>query len=314
MRATILICTYNRRGLLERTLRSLNAATRPKGWELQILVVANACSDGTHVLLERYREAATEKSWLPLSWFAQPVPGKSHSLNSAMTRLSGDLVAFVDDDHRVDAGYLQAVCKASETYPEADLFCGRILPDWSGSEPAWVYDRGPYRIYPLPVPRFDLGPAPLLLDGTTGIPGGGNLAIRTQLLPTVGSFNSGHGPTGHDLGGAEDLEWIRRALRLGARMQYVPAMLQYHYVDPGRLTLGYLIRKAYKRSASMMQFSQTPDARNGLPLYMYRKAVNYLLLGLTSFSRSARRYYLVRLAASLGEIKGFLDVSRSAED
>ena len=126
-----------------------------------MLVAANACTDRTHALLDRYiRDAAgspTGGGKLPLRWVAEPRAGKSHALNCAIPLLVSDLVAFVDDDHRVDAGYLENVCKAAADYPEADILCGRILPDWDGSEPAWVHDEGPYRIYPLPVPRYDLG-------------------------------------------------------------------------------------------------------------------------------------------------------------
>jgi hypothetical protein len=60
------------------------------------------------------------------------------------------MVAFVDDDHRGNAGYLEAMYEAAETWPEADLFCGRILPDSDGSEPAWVHDRGPCNRHPAP--------------------------------------------------------------------------------------------------------------------------------------------------------------------
>ena len=50
---TVLICTHNRVTLLARVLDSLNCAKRPQGGA-EILVVANACTDGTHALLEAY--------------------------------------------------------------------------------------------------------------------------------------------------------------------------------------------------------------------------------------------------------------------
>ena len=59
------------------------------------------------------------------------------------------------------------------SYPDADIFCGRILPDWDGTEPAWVHDTGEYRIYPLPVPRYDLGDATNAVAGGKGHPRGG---------------------------------------------------------------------------------------------------------------------------------------------
>ena len=304
---TILICTHNRVTLLERTLDSLNAALRLPDWRIDILVVANACSDETHVFLERYRGQADARDWLLLNWFAEPVPGKSNALNSAMRHLVSDIVAFVDDDHRVAAEYLWAICHAVEACPKSDLFCGRILPDWDGSEPAWVHDTGPYRIYPLPVPRYDLGDEPSDLDGNGAIPGGGNLFLRTPWLTKVGEFSTDFGPKGHDLGGAEDLEWVRRALAQGARLRYEPSVVQHHYVDTERLRLGYLTRKAFERSASSVRLHQKVDK---VPLFTYRKLAGYFVQGLFSLNWPRVRFYLVRFAAALGEIKGYRQVAR----
>ena len=75
------------------------------------------------------------------------------------------------------------------------------------------------------------------------MPGGGNLFLRTPWLTRIGPFDTDMGPTGHDLGGSEDLDWVLRALRLGARLRYVPDMVQYHYVDTSRLTLGYMMKQ-----------------------------------------------------------------------
>jgi glycosyltransferase involved in cell wall biosynthesis len=301
---TVLICTHNRVELLAKTLDSLNASVRPDGWWIDILVAANACSDGTHEYLERIRREPAHQGRLPLTWFAEPTPGKSFALNSALSQLTGDLVAFVDDDHRVDNAYLAGVCRAAGTYPDAALFCGRILPDWNGSEPAWVHHRGPYRIYPLPVPRFDLGDTPRAVTAEIAIPGGGNLFLRTGWIEQVGRFNTELGPTGHDLGGSEDMDWVLRALQLGALLQYVPDVVQYHYVDTSRLTLPYLIKKAYKRTASTILLDPRLSGRR-VPNYLYRKLGSYVFAALTAIGRDKRRFFLVRIAATLGEIAGY---------
>ena len=180
-------------------------------------------------------------------------------------------------DHRADSGYLESVCRAVESYPEVDILCGRILPDWDGSEPDWVHDDGPYRIYPLPVPRYDLGERPLASPHETATPGGGNLVLRTTLFDRVGDFSTVYGPVGRGLGGAEDHEWVLRAIAAGARVQYVPEIVQYHYVDPARLKLTYLVRKAYERSASAVRLGGTGNGGGLVPAYMFRKTAVYWL-------------------------------------
>jgi len=311
---TVLIATHNRAEMLERALRHLNEARRPEGWKIDMLVAANACTDRTHVMLDRYvRDVTSSRTGadkLPLRWVAEPRAGKSHALNCAMPLLVSDLVAFVDDDHRVDAGYLENVCKAAAKYPEADILCGRILPDWDGSEPKWVHDEGPYRIYPLPVPRYDLGLSPIRSPQDKTTPGGGNLILRTSLFARVGDFSTVYGPVGRGLGGAEDHEWVLRAIAAGANVQYAPDIVQYHYVDPARLQLGYLVRKAFERSASAVRLTGTAGNKALIPPYMIRKAGEYGLAVARSVGQQQRRFHLVRLAASLGEIKGHVRARR----
>jgi len=305
---TILISSHNRADLLGRTLRYLNEARYPRDWSVDAFVVANACTDRTHTLLDLHAcaasDSATRGTRLRLRWVAEPRMGKSHALNCAIPLLTSEWVAFVDDDHRVDSAYLVSVCRAAEAYPEADILCGRILPDWDGSEPPWVHDNGPYRIYPLPVPRYDLGERPLASPHETATPGGGNLVLRTTLFDSVGDFSTVYGPVGRGLGGAEDHEWVLRAIAAGARVQYEPDIVQYHYVDPARLKLSYLMHKAYERSASAVRLGGTGNGKGLVPAYMIRKAGVYSLAAMTSVGPQQRRFRLVRLAASLGEIKG----------
>jgi len=307
---TVLLATHNRAALLDRTLTYINQARRPKGWNIDLLVAANACSDGTHLLLDRYvrdaGEATPNARKLRLRWVSETRAGKSHALNCAIPLLESDFVAFVDDDHRVDVGYLESVCKAVTEYPEADIVCGRILPDWDGSEPSWVHDNGPYRIYPLPVPRYDLGSRPFASPQHKATPGGGNLVLRTSLFGRVGDFSADYGPVGRSLGGAEDHEWVLRAIAAGAVVQYVPDIVQFHYVDQTRLHVRYLVQKAYERSASAVRLMGTSGSRGVVPPYMIRKAAEYGLAAAAAGGQQQRRFYLVRLAASLGEIKGHL--------
>lgn len=304
---TVLICTHNRAQLLSHALESLNTARRPTEGT-QLLVVANHCSDGTHELLDAYANEPGHR--LPLRWIAEPVAGKSHALNRALPEVDTPLVAFVDDDHRVDASYLEAIRDAACDGLAADMFCGRILPDWDGSEPHWVHDQGRYRIYPLPVPRFDLGPAARPIDADIAVPGGGNLFMRTPWLARVGPFATDLGPVGHDLGGAEDSQWVLRALRLGAKLQYEPAVLQYHYVDKSRLTLGYLMRKAYKRTASTVGLDAGVQTKGKVPAYVYRKLAGAAWSAITALQADRRRFYLMRSAAALGEIAGYRHLGR----
>ncbi|MDZ7584278.1 MAG: sulfatase-like hydrolase/transferase [Thiobacillus sp.] len=300
MHLTVLICTHNRADLLERTLASINAAKRP-AMPVQILVAANACTDDTVARMQAYQAQQIGRDWLPLRLIEVPTPGKSHALNRAIPEIGTEIVAFVDDDHRVDENYLVAIEQAAQTWPDAGLYCGRILPDWDGSEPDWVHDEGPYRIYPLPVPRYDQGDAPKTITAEEGpIPGGGNLVVRRHVFELAGQFSTELGPHGHDLGGGEDSEYVLRVMKRGVRCQYAPDIVQHHYVDTERLQLGYLLKKSYQRTRSTARI----HGGGSVPLYMWRKLAEYGFHGLFSLAWAKRRFYWVRTAAALGEIQG----------
>lgn len=296
---TFLICTYNRAKLLKRTLDYLNAARFPQGLTSRLLVVANACRDDTVAVLEYYRG----RMKVALDFLEEPRPGKSHALNTGLAAVEGGIVAFVDDDHRVDPGYPLAVVDAFHEFPEAGLVCGRILPDWTGEEPAWVHHETFYPIYPLPVPRYDQGKQGRWIDLQGPLPGGGNLAVRKQVFEAVGGFSPALGPKGHDLGGSEDSEFVLRALKAGFRIRYAPAMVQYHFVDLERLKLWYVMKKAYKRSQTVVRYHKTTPRP---PRYLYRKVAEHALRALVSLYWPEKRFYLVRTAAALGELSAYL--------
>ncbi len=306
MDLTILICTHNRVGLLEKTLASINQAARPDNRQIDILVVANACSDGTADFLEQYTRDTDNKNYLPLTWLEEKTPGKSHALNRAIPVLTSMFVAMVDDDHRVDPNFLNGIFNAISDYPQATLFCGRILPDWNGSEPVWVHDTGRYRIYPLPVPRYDYGnqPQSVTPEGQLPLPGGGNLFLKREVFDRIGGFSTELGPHGHDLGGGEDSEFVLRALTAGEKIQYVPDVVQHHYVDLERFEFRYILQKSYQRSRSVSRVHHKGQA---IPLYMWRKLAEYLGSAVFSVSWPRTRFFLVRLAATLGEIRGITD-------
>lgn len=266
------------------------------------MVIANACTDNTKTLLELYKTPSSENSKLPLTWFTEKIPGKSHALNRAIPELHSDLVAFMDDDHRIDTNYFNGIYVAAESYPDTSMFCGRMLPDWDGSESSWFHDTGPYRVYPFPVPRYDQGDTPRQIEQNDPIPSGGNIIMRRQVLERVGEFAEDLGPQGHNLGGGEDKDYILRALKSGEQMLYIPNIKQFHYVDPDRLRLGYLLKKSFLRSRDEIRIRQNTYKK--VPPYMWRKLMAHVFNASLPFKWSRKRFYLMRIAATLGEIRG----------
>ena len=310
----IVICTHNRKRLLQDTLKSLNTATRPDKWNAGIIIIANACNDDTAAFLTQYIESQPVGD-LPLRWFTEPLKGKSNALNTAIEKVRATFVSFIDDDHRLPIDYFFSVKQATETFPFADIICGKILPDWNGTEPGWIHEKGKYRIYPLPIPTFDLGNSATELKEGDAVPGGGNLVVRSDAFKTVGPFNTDFGPSGHNLEGSEDYDWVLRAVRKGLRLWYCPTILQYHYIDKRRLELVYLMLKAFKRTKTVTMIKCDTGGIWKIPKFMYKKVIwSLLMVVFTLFDPTKRRFHLVRLAAAAGELKGFFSKPLQRED
>jgi glycosyltransferase involved in cell wall biosynthesis len=300
---SMIICTHNRDRVLQDTLHSVTTLRTDEVCAIEIILVDNASSDGTSALIENYRKEARN---FPVKHLHEKRLGKTFALNRGICASSGALLAFIDDDHIVSDDYLISVIRAVEEHDDYSIFCGRIIPKWDGSEPAWIHDNITYPIRPFPVPQFDLGDVPCEVKSGNGfIPGGGNLIIKESVFERVGLFSERLGPRGRNLYGGEDLEFVYRALKKGERLFYSPAILQYHQVDKSRLTLSYIAKKAYLRSMAAYRFSDfVHDGQ--IPFYLFRQVFGRFLRALFAFKRNARRYYLVRLAATLGEIQGRL--------
>lgn len=301
---TVVICTHNRVNLLKKTIGFLNAAQKPDNLTIKLLVIANACSDATTHFLKDYCQSSGHHH-LPLDFQLEPIAGKSHALNRAIGLIDEGFLCFVDDDHRVDRLFFCAISDAIHLYPEIKIFCGKILPDWTGEEPEWIHDTGPYKIYPLPVPHFEMGGEPTLVTKETKLPGGGNLIVHHSVFTIAGGFSTDLGPSGHNLAGSEDSDFVLRTLAADIRIRYLPNIIQHHYVDQDRLKFNYLIKKSYQRTRTLTlaKFNQSQRP----PRYLWRKLAENSLQAIFSLRWKKTRFFSMRVAATLGEIKGYLE-------
>ena len=302
-RLAIAICTYNRSASLIQTLASIYGCGYDEPEQVDIVVVANNCSDDTLERLADFK-ANHPRDNLALCWIEEPRAGKSYALNTAIARTTHDALCFIDDDQTVEAGFIANLLDGMGAYPDDAIYCGRIWPAWDGSEPAWVHTHGEYAIPIRPFPEFDLGSEPIVITPHDRYPSGGNIVVRRQVFDTVGLFSVGLGPTGHNLAGGEDHDFLKRATDKGFSIRYLPGVRQLHAIDAERMSTVYTLRKSYLRSRAHLLIRQdAPRPR----LYMARKIIEHLGSAIFTLQGDRRFFYLVRLAASLGELTGAVE-------
>jgi glycosyltransferase involved in cell wall biosynthesis len=195
---SVIVPARNAAGTITDTVAALEAQDFRREWEL--ILVDDGSDDAT---VPRARAVASDRLTV--------IPGEGHGAGEARNRgvaaARAELLAFTDADCAPQPGWLSAGVAALEN---ADLVQGRVVPD----------------------PGVPLGPfdRTLWVDGERGFYETANLFVRRDLFDSLGGFEEWLRIGGRPF--AEDLWFGWRAVRAGARTQFVSDALVHHAVFP----------------------------------------------------------------------------------
>ena len=219
---SVVIPTRNRGDYLEVALGSLGRQDIDDPWEAVVV------DDGS-------AEPVPEPpGWPPdrLRLVRHEAPrGVNASRNSGVAATRADLIALVDDDVRVPAGWLRAVVDGARRHPEALAFGGPISARFEGRAP-----RGCGRDRPA-ITTLDCGTE----DREVELVWGTNMAVRRAAIDRIGPFDE------HRSGGGDEEEWLRRLRAAGGRIVYLAGAGLEHRRAGEDARLRALIRTAYRR-------------------------------------------------------------------
>ena len=221
--ATIAICTRDRPEMLSRCLDSL---ARLPGDGQEIVVVDSASRSPEPVRLAAERAGAR--------LVRLETPGLDRARNSALASSSREIVAFVDDDATVEAGWLRALA-APFSDQRVAATTGLVLPACLDSPAQEWFERHFSFGRGYEVRRFRAGEPPLHQAWRCGV--GASLAVRrATVLDELGGFD----PTldvGTRTHGGGDNDLFARLLAGGFEIEYRPdAVARHDHAAPVRGT------------------------------------------------------------------------------
>ncbi|HEY1912076.1 MAG TPA: glycosyltransferase [Vicinamibacterales bacterium] len=278
--ASILICTHNRARLLRETLTAIRSLTLPDDCDVQLVIVANNCTDNTAAVIEE----AVRLSPIPILALTESQLGKSFALNRGLEASSGDILALTDDDVWPDREWLTHIVRDFRDHEVTFVF-GKVLPRWGQQPPPGLLIPQAQDIWG-PLAILDYGDVPVdYVAESSGqrLPIGANLAIAREPVVAIGGWRTDLGKVNNTLISGEDHEIFMRLRRHGLYAGYYdPAIEVHHFVPVDRLTRAYFRRWFFwhGKTQALMLDDLHPELDMahvprivGVPRFIYRQAL-----------------------------------------
>jgi GT2 family glycosyltransferase len=212
----VVVATHNRSENLRELLEGLLRCQSPASVDWDVWIVDNNSTDSTRAVAKAFCEQNPQR----FHYVFEKTQGKTYALNRGIRESSSEIVVFTDDDCVPEPNWLVNIVREFSSHPDLGILGGRIELFDSRDKPVTIRTWLDRRLLTAPAAVF------YFIAGC-------NLAIRRNILEAVGEFDSRLGPASRS-DAAEDVDFIYRALRLGAQIEYVPDVLVYH--NHGRRT------------------------------------------------------------------------------
>ncbi|MBT4137175.1 MAG: glycosyltransferase family 2 protein [Candidatus Latescibacteria bacterium] len=270
---SIVIPTYNRSGSLERTLRSIGQNQYARTYD--VTVIDDGSPDNTCQMLERLQKEMP----YPLNFHTQQNSGPAVARNLGISSTTGPYVVFLDDDHEVLDGWLDALCD-----PLPDETVGVV----NGKNDS-VPDGGLAARY---VCMRDEREAEKVAKDKERYLTSGNAGIRRETLESTGGFDPNYRAVFKGVApGGEDTELGMRIKDGGLKIVYRPEALTNHFRE---MKLSKLFKERFNFGRNRIQWLEAENRpislggalRNALRavisvLAIPKHAINFKKMGYT---------------------------------
>ena len=275
MDASVVILSYDRVHLLERTLTACLGDRTADGLAWEIIVVDNHPDK----LAERMVLALAQIAPAPITYLSDARRNVSIVRNLGIAKARGRYVAFIDDDEAPEAGWLRELV-ATLDRTGADAAFGPKYPEFEGgAAPAW--DREGWR-YTLDMQMSQDEQIHLfgrLRKKGKGL-GSGNAAFRVATcFDTPEPFNVAFGD-----GNGEDTHLLFRLALTGKRLVWAPNAKVIEFIEKDRAKPSYMITRMKRGS---QHYAASRIATSDRKRYMQTRVT---LLGLAQVAVHAGLY------------------------
>ncbi|MNB67724.1 Chondroitin synthase [compost metagenome] len=238
-RLSIIICTYNRAGLLSKTLDSL------LGLEMldkaEVILVDNRSTDNTAAVVKQFMDK--NAGLIRMKYLLEPVQGLSAARNAGILAAKASLIAFLDDDALPVRSWISTIVTTFESRPSVMAMGGKVSPIFETKRPNWLI-----KPFEFPYTIMDLGNRIKEYPGKYH-PCGANMAMRSEVF-NLSLFPLELGRKGDSLISGEETWLFGKIRKEGQLVLYHPQMAVDHFVPASRLTESWIKKRYYSQGLS----------------------------------------------------------------
>lgn len=243
-RLSVVVCTFNRVGLLAECLKSLIGQTLPRD-QFEIIVVDNNSGDETNKLVLAWQE-----SYPSICYVLETRQGVSHARNSGWQRAKGEFVAYIDDDTVAGSDWCEKILQAFTTImPQPSAVGGVILPRLDKRPPWWFSEKLEIRSWGESAGFLDPPDAHFGFSGA-------NMACPRQLLANFEGFNPKFGMSGGRVWLGEEPDLFMRVYKDYPYFWYDPEIQVKHYVPDAQLQIYGRLHRAFQSGRTRRQLEK----------------------------------------------------------
>ncbi len=250
---SVIIPTHNRCQSLQRLLNALQTQSYPLNC-IEVIVVADGCSDTTIEMLKEYQAPYT------LRFLEQPGQGAATARNQGAVMATGSLLLFLDDDIEPSPHLVEAHINAH--YLPNRVVIGYLPPSLQSQSSffhisLWAWWEEKFQTMRQIGHRYSYDD---LLSG--------NFSLPAKLFKLVGGFDS-------TFKCREDYELGARLIKVGSDFIFVPDALGYHRDEVTNLDRS-LRRKKQEGRADVLLGQRHPDLIYKLRLSYFGDALSFI--------------------------------------
>ena len=221
---SVIICCYNSSWIIKRCLEALECQVTPRGFNWEIIVVNNNCTDGTIDVVNSYKESSS----LNIIIVDEKTPGLLSARKKGIFTARFNYTIFCDDDNLLCPDYVYGMYKIMESDYSVGCAGGLGLPECS--------------IAPYPEFKMYWGCYALGSQKSNRLLYGAGLCVRTEIVVEIYTNQKLYltGRAGEKQLAGDDGELVASILLRGYKKTSDDNLTFTHVLHPKRLSWEYL--------------------------------------------------------------------------